>query len=110
MNPPDPDRNDPELRGLLRGAHPAPSLPPRFQEGVWQRLQRAEHRAEAATPLSWLERLLRRLVRPAYATVGLAAVMLAGTWFGLRAGDGQADRTERTRYLVAVSPFERNSP
>ncbi|HTH47464.1 MAG TPA: hypothetical protein VMB21_08140 [Candidatus Limnocylindria bacterium] len=110
MNPPDSNPDDPALRALLRGAHPAPALPPRFQEGVWQRLQRAERKAEAASSPGWLEQFVRRVLRPAYATVGLAAVMLAGTWFGIRAGDGQADRTERTRYVAAVSPFQRTAP
>ena len=110
MNPPDPNLSDPELRTLLRGAHPAPALLPRFQEGVWQRLERAERKAEAASLLGWLEQFVHRVLRPAYATAGLAAVILAGTWFGIHAGEDQADRTERTRYVAAVSPFERTAP
>lgn len=110
MNPPDPNLSDPELRALLRGAHPAPALPPRFQEGVWQRLERAERKAEATSPLGWLDQFVRRVLRPAYATAGLAALMLAGTWFGIRSGDGQAYRAERTRYVAAISPFARNAP
>ncbi len=110
MNPPYSNPDDPELSALLREAHPAPVLPPRFQEGVWQRLQRAERAAESASPRGWLDNFVRRVLRPAYATAGLAAVMLAGTWFGIRAGDGQAYRTERTRYVAAVSPFERTAP
>jgi hypothetical protein len=110
MNSTNPNAEEPKLTTLLREAHPAPALPPRFQEGVWQRLERAEHLTKTAPPLGWLEQFLRSVLRPAYATAGLTAVMLAGTWLGIRDGDGQAYRAEQTRYVAAVSPFHRTAP
>ena len=109
MDLPDSNADNPKLGALLREAHPAPALPPRFQEGVWRRLERAERPTKVASPLGWLEHFVRNVLRPAYATAALAAVMLAGTWFGIRDGDGQAHRAERTRYVAAVSPFHRTA-
>ena len=109
MNSPDPNLDDLKLRAFLREAHPAPSLPPRFEEGVWHRLQRAERSAKTESPLGWLEHFVRSILRPSYATAALAVVMFAGTWFGIREGDDQARRAERTRYVAAVSPFHRTA-
>lgn len=109
MNLPDPNADDPKLRTLLREAHPAPVLPPRFQEGVWQRLERSERPTKSASSIGWLEQFIRGVLRPAYATGGLAIMMVVGTWFGIRDGEGQASRDGQTRYIAAVSPFHRTS-
>ncbi len=110
MNPPDPNSDDPKLSALLREAHPAPVLPPRFEEGVWQRLQCAERAAKTASPHGWLEQFVGSLLRPVYATAALVLVVFAGTWFGIRDGEGQAHRADRIRYIAAVSPFHRTAP
>jgi hypothetical protein len=110
MNHPDSNADDPKLTAMLQEAHPAPALPPRFQEGVWQRLERAERQTKKASPLGWLEQFVRNVLRPTYATASLAAVMFVGAWLGIRDGDGQVYRAERTRYLAAVSPFHRTAP
>jgi hypothetical protein len=96
---------------LLRDAHPAPELPPRFQDSVWHRIERGRRGAadrEAAG--GRLERFVRGLLRPAVAGMALAAVMLAGRWFGIRDGAGRADRADQARYLASVSPFHRSPP
>lgn len=93
---------DAELRTLLRTAHPTPALPPRFQEGVWRRLERSER--PRPTP-GWLQSLLAALLRPAYASIGLAAVMIAGVGLGLHDSEVSSLRTEQARYLAAVSPL-----
>lgn len=93
---------DPELRTLLRSAHPSPGLPPRFQEGVWRRLERSERLNPSQ---GWFESLIAGLFRPAYASFGLALVMIAGISLGLRDTDASNPRTERARYLAAVSPL-----
>lgn len=109
MNPPDPNADDQTLSVLLRGAHPAPALPPRFQEGVWQRLERTERPTKSASAVGWLEQFVRGALSPAYAAAGLALVMVAGAWLGIRDGAGQANRVEQTRYVAAVSPFHRTT-
>jgi hypothetical protein len=98
---PDPSA-DPELRALLQAAHPAPSLPPRFQEGVWRRLERSERPNPTA---GWFESFIAGLFRPACASMGLAAVMVAGVGLGLRDTGASNLRAEHARYVAAVSPL-----
>lgn len=104
MNPSPAPNSDPELSNLLRRAHAAPSLPPRFQEGVWRRLERSQ---QPSPPVAWFELLVGRLFRPAYASIGLAAVMFAGGWLGSHGAEVEGRRTEQARYLAAVSPLHR---
>ncbi|MBN9688625.1 MAG: hypothetical protein J0M24_00170 [Verrucomicrobia bacterium] len=110
MNPPAPNADDPRLRALLRAAHPSPTLPPHFQENVWRRLEYAERLPEAASPFAWLNGFVRQVLRPAYATAGLAAMMLAGALLGIRDGERQVHQADQTRYVAAVSPFHRAAP
>ncbi len=110
MKTPDPNLDEPRLKTLLRDAHPAPPLPPRFQEGVWKRLERAERPMPAAAPARWLEQWVRGLLRPRYATAGLALAMFAGAWLGVRNGAGIVHRADRDRYIAAVSPLHRALP
>jgi hypothetical protein len=110
MHSPNPNVDDPTLRALLREAHPRPALPPRFQEGVWQRLDRAGRGREESASTTWIEALVRGMFRPVYATLGLVAVMFAGVWLGVRDGETRLHRAEKARYVVAVSPFHRTLP
>lgn len=110
MNPPPPNADDPKLRALLREAHPSPELPPRFQEGVWQRLDRAGRSGAASGSVGWIEWLVSSLLRPAFATAGLAALMFAGVWMGVREGETRLRRVEQAHYIAAVSPFHREIP
>ena len=110
MNPPSASPDDPELRALLREAHRAPILPPRFQADVWRRIERAERPPEEASPFAWLDLFVRGILRPAYATASLATLMLAGAWLGLRDGENRVHQADRVRYVAAVSPFHRASP
>ena len=110
MNSSTPDDNEARLRDLLREAHPAPLLPPRFQEGVWRRLAQIEAKSGTTTTTGWFEQFVAGLLRPAYASIGVASMMLLGTWLGVRNGKQQSYQTEQTRYLAAVSPFHRPAP
>jgi len=102
MNPlPDPTP-DAELRTLLRSAHPPQDLPPRFQEDVWRRLERDER----PRPVSgWMASLLGILSRPAYASLGLALVMIVGVGQGLRDSKASSLRTAQARYHASVNPL-----
>ena len=104
---PDDDPDDGSLRTLLQEAHPSPSLPPRFQEGVWKRLAHIEARSRTTAQTGWFEQFVAGLLRPAYASIGLASLMLLGTWLGVRNGEHLTHQTEQIRYLAAVSPFHR---
>jgi len=95
---------DSELRTLLRSAHPAPALLPRFQDRVWRRIERE---AAAPGPADWLGRLVARLFHPAWALSGLTAMMLFGLGLGWYSAEARSLAAERNRYLAAVSPLHR---
>jgi len=95
MNP-DPGSNrcsgeasDDKLREVLRAVRPLPSLPPRFQENVWRRIEDSEAPVKSGP-------------RFAYATI--ATLMLAGVLLGTYRGAQTARQTEQARYLAAVAP------
>jgi hypothetical protein len=92
--------NESALRALLGRARPAPALPPRFQEGVWRRIAKAE----APVELGWLERLLAPFLRSRFALASLAAMLLLSTVAGLMDGTASARQAAQARYLSAVAP------
>ena len=104
MNPGD----DKSLQEALAKWKVAAPLPPRFQDNVWRRIERAEAaRAESFGQLcqAWVERLFGR---PAFA-LSYVAVLL---FFGLTAGywHGRVDRRQvntqlAERYVQTVSPY-----
>ena len=98
--PPD----DGKLRALLREARPAPALPPRFQESVWRRIERAEAPSQTAWSGDWLDRAAAWLLQPRLALAGLTAMLLAGVLIGLLQGGSLANDLAKQQYLAAVSP------
>ena len=100
--PPD----DPQLRSLLREWKPDATPPPRFQEAVWRRIERAELAGAAPWP-TWWERLTRWVLQPKWATAGLLAVVLLGGISGFRAGNDEAQRATQNRYVAAVDPYQK---
>ncbi len=110
MNAPAQNETDAKLTVLLKEAHPSPSLPPRFQEGVWARLASLEAKSPIRNEAGWFEQFVAGLLRPAYASVVVASVMLLGALLGVRNGEQSTHRVEQDRYLAAVSPFHRPAP
>ena len=103
MNPETFSPEDAKLGALLREMRANPALPPRFQESVWRRIERAE-----TTPApSWFDTLAARLFRPRLALAGFAAVMLLGALLGANAGSAQAGLTMQGRYVTAVDPYQK---
>jgi len=98
---PNPDGSS--LRRILRESHPPAELPRRFKEEVWQRIQATERRMPENR--SFLESLLALVFRPAFATVGLASLMLAGGFLGVQAGESRSRERAQARYIATVSPF-----
>lgn len=95
--------DDEKLRTLLRGARPAPALPPRFQENVWRRIKNAEaHKVPAAAP--WLDALAGWLMRPRLAFAVAAVLLVAGFGFGWNHGHENERQEAQNRYLAAVAP------
>jgi hypothetical protein len=93
--------DDARLGALLRASRPSPSLPPRFQEGVWRRIE------DAAAPVkqeSWLDALAVLVLRPRFAFATVAALVLAGVLLGGYDGTQVARQDAQARYLAAVAP------
>ena len=58
------EASDARFGAVLRTARPSPSLPPRFQENVWRRIEDAEAPAKSG---SWLDGLAALVFRPRFA-------------------------------------------
>jgi hypothetical protein len=96
MNP-----DDAKFRETLRAARPSPSLPPRFQENVWRRIEDAESPAKSG---SWLDAFAALILRPRFAYATVAALVLAGVLLGTYSGAQTAKQTEQARYVALVAP------
>ena len=101
---PDPgstEASDPKLSALLRESRLSPSLPPRFQENVWRRIEDAEAPAKSE---SWLDALASLVLRPRFAYATVATLVLAGVLLGTYHGAQNTKQTEQARYLAVVAP------
>ena len=95
--------DDEKLRNLLRATRPAPTLPPRFEENVWHRIEAGEERSFAGGP-GWLTALAGWLLKPKSALAVAALVGLAGIGLGWNSAEHQVRSEAQARYLAAVAP------
>ena len=93
--------DDARFGALLRASRPSPSLPPRFHEGVWRRIEDA---AAPAKPESWLDALAVLVLRPRYAYATVMALVLVGALLGAREGNQMAKQDAQARYLAVEAP------
>jgi hypothetical protein len=93
--------DDPKLSALLRASRVSPSLPPRFQENVWRRIEDAQ---APASSVSWLDALAALVMRPRYAYATVAVLVLAGILLGARDGSQIAKQAAQARYVASVAP------
>jgi hypothetical protein len=96
MNP-----SDTKFREVLRAARPSPSLPPRFQENVWRRIEEAEAPVKSA---SWLDAVAALVLRPRFAYATVATLLLAGVLLGTYSGAQTARQDAQARYVAMVAP------
>ena len=96
MNP-----DDAKLSGLLRQSRSSPSLPPRFQENVWRRIEDSE---AVTKPDTWLDALAALLLRPRFAVVTVTVLVIAGALLGVREGNQMAQKDAQSQYIAAVAP------
>ncbi len=101
MNKENLNPDDARLGALLRASRPSPSLPPRFPEGVWRRIEDA---AAPAKPESWLDAVAALVLRPRLAFATVAALVLAGVLLGAYDGTQVARQDAQAQYLAAVAP------
>lgn len=100
---------DERLSELLAEWKVEASLPPRFQEQVWNRIAKGE----AAKPVSawivlsgWIE---NTFTRPAMAVSYLAILLFAGLGAGFWQAHGKTARGDtewRARYVQMVDPYQ----
>jgi hypothetical protein len=102
MEKENPNLNDEKLSALLRKARSTPSLPPRFQEGVWRRIEESE--IPATTRVNWLEALVSWALRPKFALAAAVVLVAAGSLVGARQGNQAAHQDAQSRYVASVAP------
>ncbi len=107
MSPRDVDKDQLKLGALLRESQPAHSLPPRFQEEVWHRIELSRRTSASRLPGRWIERWVGLFQHPLVAGAGLAILLMSGVSWGLQEGAHRAREAGRLRYISAVDPFAR---
>jgi hypothetical protein len=93
--------DDAKLSALLRHSRSSPSLPPRFQESVWRRIEDSE---AAIKPDTWPDALAILVLRPRFAAFAVAILVTAGALLGVREGSLMAQQDARSQYISAVAP------
>ncbi len=93
--------DDAKLSALLRQSRVSPSLPPRFQEDVWRRIEDSEAPLKSET---WLDALAALVLRPRFALVAATVLVMAGALLGAREGDRMAQTDAQAQYIAAVAP------
>lgn len=111
----EPKSDNPEpLRQVMREWRVTEPLPPRFQEGVWRKIQQAESsKAPATTTTLWSAFkawLVSVMPRPAVAVAYVAVLFAVGTTSGYWQARSQTSRSHDelgTRYVQAVDPYQK---
>ncbi len=104
MNQENINPDDARLSTLLRASRAAPTLPPRFQEGVWRRIEEAAAPAKSNGGIAWLDALAALGLRPRLALATATVLMIAGALLGVRDGNQTAKQDAQARYLAMVAP------
>jgi hypothetical protein len=106
MNKENINPNDAKLGALLREAfrNVGPALPPRFQEGVWRRIEEAAAPVKATGGIAWLDALVTLVLRPRFALATATVLIVAGALLGVREGNQMAKQDAQARYLAVVAP------
>lgn len=101
------NEDDAKLSELLREWKVEVTLPPRFQDGVWRRIERTATRPNLWHALThWVESTFNR---PALAVSYVAVLLFVGLTSGyLRVQDqtAQAEARWRTAYVQSVDPYQ----
>jgi hypothetical protein len=104
MNQENINPEDVKLGALLRASRVSPTLPPRFQEGVWRRIEEAAAPVKVTGGIAWLDALVTLVLRPRLAMATAAVLMVAGALLGVREGNQMAKQDAQARYLAVVAP------
>ena len=108
MKPEDSNADDGRLHEVLQAWTVKETLPPRFSERVWRRIERAEARRPAtlwSQFLVWFERAMARpSLAVSYVTALLVVGLLAGYWHA-RVDNAQMAETLGVRYVQMMDPY-----
>jgi len=102
MREEDLNSKDEKLAGVLREARAMPSLPPRFRENVWRRIEEGE--IASVDGRGWLGALAAWALRPRFALTAAVVLVSAGAFFGVRQGHLAARHEAQSRYIASVAP------
>ena len=104
-----PENHDEALRKMLKEWRPDASLPPRFQESVWRRIEQAQPQATSSVWSVIAHWIGTMLPRPAVATAYVAVLLT----IGVTAGWAQAHQTNARvkgalgdRYVRVLDPYQ----
>ena len=100
---------DPALHGLLREWKVTETLPPRFEERVWQRLARNESGQPTSIGALVIGRWLAALTRPSTALAYVTALLLLGLVGGYWEAHQQNEQAEASlgaRYVQMLDPYQ----
>jgi hypothetical protein len=105
----DPDNHDKELSKLLKEWRSEAAVPPRFQEGVWRRIERTQspttHSAWAVVA-HWIGTVLPRpALAASYVAVLLTIGMTAG-WAHARQETARVKGQLGERYVQVLDPYQ----
>ncbi len=105
-----------ESRGLgrvMRAWRVETPLPPRFQQEVWRRIERAESQTQPSF-WGWLAGLLEvHLLRPQFALSYVAALVVLGVAAGALMAQATTRRVNAdlgARYVQSLDPFHADAP
>jgi len=104
MNEHESHPDDAKLSALLRESRALPSLPPRFQQGVWRRIEETEAPAETSRFAVKLEAMIAWVLRPRFAFAAAILLVATGSLVGVREGRQIARQQAETRYIASVAP------
>lgn len=103
-----PNRDDGRLSQLLQEWKTDASLPPRFSEQVWRRIEnQTERHAPAAS--RWRTWIALAFARPSFALAYAAILLTAGLLGGFWQAHVMSQRTSETlsiRYVQRVDPYQ----
>ena len=93
-----------KLSGLLRDSRENPTLPPRFRENVWRRIESTDVRSIPVGDANWFDAVAAWFLRPRLALAMAAVLVLTGLGLGWSKGEQLARQGAQARYVAAVAP------
>ena len=101
------DHTDQSLDKVLQEWRVSAALPPRFQEQVWQRIERTETKDSGW--VTFIRQIRAAFARPALASSYVALLLFAGIAAGYwqaQASNAHADQMLSSRYVQLIDPYQ----